>query len=92
MTSSLVLPFLDPSRRYCHGVELGMQVASNMFAGADVVKGYFRAENEEQIRLACYRLGYAVRELKPWRWEGKRTGWVWMLLVRDPLLTDGAGI
>jgi hypothetical protein len=88
----LLLPFLDKSRRYCYGVELGMQVVARMLSGADEFRGYFRTENEEQIRLACYKLGYEVVELKPWRWERKRTGWVFMRMVRRPYLIDGGGI
>ena len=90
--ASLLVPFLDPSQRYCRGVEYGMMVVTHMLDGRPEVKGYFRSLNEEQIRLTCYRLGYEVSEVAPWRHEGRRTGWVWMVLSRRPDLTDGAGI
>lgn len=91
-THSLLVPFLDPSKKYCYGVEYGMMIVSRMLLGIPILSGYFRTENEEQIRLTCYRLGYVIEELKPWRFEGKRTGWVWMRLTRRPDLIDGAGI
>ena len=80
--NSLLVPFLNKSPTYCYGVEFGMQVMAKMLAADEEIKGYFRTENEEQIRLACYRMGYAVAELKPWRWKRKYTGWVWMKLVK----------
>ena len=78
----LLVPFLDPSPTYCYGVEFGMQVMAKMLAGEEEIRGYFRTENEEQIRLACYRMNYEVSELKPWKWKRKHTGWVWMVLTK----------
>lgn len=80
--NTLLVPFLNDGEEYCHGVELGLQVLAPMLAGQRLITGYFRTENEEQIRLCCYRLGYEVVELKPWRWKRKETGWVWMVLRR----------
>lgn len=84
--SRLLIPFLNKSRAYCYGVELGMQIVAPMLRKTRRIKGYFRTENEEQIRLCCYRMGYAVKELKPRRWKKKATGWVWMVLVRNSAL------
>lgn len=80
--NSLLVPFLNQDPTYCYGVELGMQVLAPMLKKRKVIKGYFRTENEEQIRLCCTRLNYEVRQLKPWKHEGKDTGWVWMRLQR----------
>ncbi len=80
--SALLLPFLNSSPTYCYGVELGMQIIAPMLRSKKRIKGYFRTENEEQIRLACYRLKYELLKCKPWRFEGKHTGWVWMKLRR----------
>lgn len=79
---SLLIPFLDPSQRYCRGVELGMQIIAPMLNGKRVIRGYFRSRNEEQIRLAAHRMGYEVTLVKAWRFEGKRTGWVRMKLKK----------
>ena len=79
---SLLIPFLNKSDDYCHGVEFGMMVAAKMVSGVKRIRGYFRTENEEQIRLACYRMKYDVVELEPWEHEGEDTGWVWMVLKR----------
>jgi hypothetical protein len=77
---ALLLPFLNKDPVYCYGVELGMQIIAPMLRGKRVIKGYFRTENEEQIRLACYRLGYDLLRCKPWRFDRKYTGWVWMVM------------
>jgi hypothetical protein len=82
---TLLLPFLNDDPAYCRGVELGMNVVAPMLRRKKRIKGYFRTENEEQIRLACYRMGYDLVRCKPWRHEGKHTGWVWMdMRVRLP--------
>lgn len=60
-----------------------MQVMAKMIRNAKRIEGYFRTENEEQIRLAAHRMGYSIAELKPWLLRKKRTGWVWMLLVKE---------
>lgn len=101
--NSLVLPFLNQSDDFAYGVEFGFGVVAPMTLGAKTIHGYFRTENEEQIRLACYRFGYDVAELKSWRPREKRpdgtkgrrqeTGWVWMVLEKqgpDELLLAGA--
>lgn len=92
MQYGMLVPFLDPSPTYCYGVEYGMNVIAKMLRTDREFGGYFRTENEEQIRLTCYRLGWEVAELKPWRFEGKCTGWVWMVVRPRPTLIDGAGI
>ena len=90
--NALVLPFLNQSDDFYHGVEFGFGVVAPMVSGEELIQGYFRTENEEQIRLACYRFGYHVEELKPWRPRKKRrdgtrekrqeTGLVWMALTK----------
>lgn len=87
---SLLVPLLDQSPTYCNGVELGMLILAPMLASAPRIQGYFRTENEEQIRLCCYRIGYRVEQLRPWRYKGKYTGWVWMILVRDQPVEESA--
>lgn len=92
---ALILPFLNQSKDFTYGVEFGFGIVAPMTFGAEQIRGYFRTENEEQIRLACYRFGYDVAELKPWRprekrpdgTKGKRreTGWVWMVLEKRDL-------
>ncbi len=77
-SNQLLIPFLNQDPVYCYGVELGLQVIAPMLRGRRVIKGYFRTENEEQIRLACYRMDYELAKCKPWRFEGQDTGWVWM--------------
>lgn len=93
--SRLLVPFLNKDPAYCCGVELGMQVLAPMLNGAEEVRGYFRTENEEQIRLCAHRLGYTVTELRPWRYGRKYTGWVWMVMEkrdeRSSVQTRGAG-
>lgn len=79
---SLILPFLNQDPVYCYGVELGMQILAPMFRKKRVIKGYFRTENEEQIRLACHRLNYELKKCKPWINDGEETGWVYMVLRR----------
>lgn len=61
-----------------------MQIIAPMLRGKRTIKGYFRTENEEQIRLACYRLNYDLLQCRPWRFEGSETGWVWMKLRKRP--------
>lgn len=81
---SLLVPFLNQDPVYTYGVELGMQIVAPMLRKKRVVKGYFRTENEEQIRLTAGRLGYELTRCKPWRFEGSRTGWVWMVMRKRP--------
>ena len=78
----LLIPFLNEDPAYCYGVEFGMRVVVPMCRGRRLIKGYFRTENEEQIRLAASRMGYDVVELKPWHHGGMETGWVWMKMRR----------
>lgn len=78
--NTLLVPFLNQDPTYCYGVELGMQILAPMLRGKRCIEGYFRTENEEQIRLCCYRMGYEVAELEPWFHEDEETGWVWMKL------------
>ncbi len=80
--SSLLVPFLDQSQTYAHGVELGMQVLAPMLRKRRRIRNYFRTENEEQIRLTAGRLGYSVDKIEPWQYEGQDTGWVWMEMNR----------
>ena len=82
---NLIIPFLNNDPIYCYGVELGMSVLAPMFAGQAEISGYFRTENEEQIRLCCHRKGYEVEELKPWKFKRKDTGWVWMKLTKQEI-------
>lgn len=79
---SLLVPFLNQDPVYCHGVELGMQVIAPMLRKRRVVKGYFRTENEEQIRLTAGRLGYVLEEVSPWDDGPEDNGWVYMKMVR----------
>ena len=81
---SLLLPFLNQDPVYTYGCELGLSVLAPMFRKRTVVKGYFRTENEEHIRLACHRLGYDLVRCKAWVCDGEETGWVWMKMRRRP--------
>ncbi len=83
MRHSLLIPFLDKSPTYCYGVEFGMQVIAPMLRGKKCIKGYFRTENEEQIRLAAHRLGYTLVFLRCWKFNGQETGWVYMKLCKE---------
>jgi hypothetical protein len=83
---SLLVPFLNKDPVYCYGVEYGMMIVAPMLRKEPEIKGYFRTENEEQIRLTCYRLDYEVAELKPWRFKRKNTGWVWMVLRKREMV------
>ncbi len=79
----LVCPFLDQDSKYAYGVEFGMLYES-MRRGDKVIKGYYRTENEEQVRLAAHRKGYDVVELKPWKSVGQHdTSWVWIKLRKQ---------
>jgi hypothetical protein len=78
----LVCPFLDQDQKFAYGVEFGMLYES-MRRGDKVIKGYYRTENEEQIRLAAHRKGYDVTELKPWDEGPKDNGWVWIKLRKQ---------
>lgn len=81
---TLLVPFLNHDPVYAQGVEFGMQVMALMNRGKRVVRGYFLSENEEQIRVAGCRMGYTLTKCKPWKFEGKETGWVWMVLRKEP--------
>jgi hypothetical protein len=80
---SLLVPFLNNNPVYCYGCELGLQVLAPMLRKKKKIKGYFRTENEEQIRLCCYRMNYELKKCKPWYFKGKETGWIWMVMKRN---------
>lgn len=78
----LVCPFLDQDSKFAYGVEFGMLYES-MRRGDKAIKGYYRTENEEQIRLAAHRKGYDVVELKSWNDGPPDNGWVWIMLRKQ---------
>ena len=68
----LVLPFLDPSPSYAHGVEMG-RLCERM-KHEDEIKDYVTIENQEQVTLAANRLGWQINKMEPW--EGG--DWFWL--------------
>jgi hypothetical protein len=83
-----VVPFLNADPVYCYGVEFGMwyKDVSALEPGTEHMQ-YVRTENEEQMRLACIRLGWEVVELKSWDDGPPENGWV-LMRVRKPPESD----
>jgi hypothetical protein len=75
-SNSLILPFLDDSPAYAHGVELGMLFARMKTEAT--IEDYFLRDNQEQITLAANRLGWRVLEMRL-----GPCGWFWCQMKRE---------
>ena len=60
----LLIPFLDDDPAFAYGCQFGMDVVVPVLAKQDVIENYFCLALEEQIRVACHRLGYAIKEYR----------------------------
>lgn len=78
MTNTLVCPFLSDDPVYAHGVEFGL-LYGRMRDSDEPVADYFTRANQDQILLLASRLGWAVREIKPWD-----KFWFWCHLEKMP--------
>lgn len=76
---SLVLPFLDESSSFAHGVEVGMLYQRMRFGGERVIEELFLIDNEEQILLMAGWLGWHVVWSKPI----ETPGWVRIRMRRE---------
>lgn len=79
-----LVPFLNQDPVYTYGVEFGFwwKDVQAMDPGGERT-AYVRTENEEQMRLACTRMGWEVTDLRPWDDGPPDNGWV-LLTVRKP--------
>ncbi len=81
---SLVVPFLDDSSPYAHGVEFGMLYARmRASSGEDAIEDLFMVGNQDQILLAASRVGWHVQEVADAApGMAKCEGWFWCKMVR----------
>jgi hypothetical protein len=73
---TLVCPFLADDPTSAHGVEFGLLFA-RMNSGEEKIKGYFCRQNQERILLLANRMGWGVKQVKPW---GK--DWFWCVMKK----------
>lgn len=73
----LLVPFLDTSDSFAHGVEFGMifeQLKVCREAG-EPFRQYVTIANQEQLTLAANRLGWHIETMRPW---GDQWFWIEM--------------
>jgi len=72
----LVVPFLEDNPLFALGCQFGMDVAKPMIEHQDLIEGYFSVKIEEQIRIACHRMGYNIVDYRIhdefWVWISMR--------------------
>ena len=76
-TTGLICPYLDQDPKYALGVEFGIIWMRMRDDNEDVIQEYFTTANQDQILLACPRLGWRCVEMK--RWD---EFWTWYHLER----------
>jgi hypothetical protein len=77
----LLVPFLDRSDSFAHGVEFGM-IWERMKAcreAGEPFADYVTTANQEQLTLAANRLGWTVEEMRQEADWGEH--WVYVVLV-----------
>jgi hypothetical protein len=74
----LVCPFLTDDPMFAYGVEFGLLYA-RMRGGAEaIISDYFCRENQDRILLLASRLGWSVKQIKPWDKD-----WFWCALEKE---------
>lgn len=77
----LVVPFLNQSSDFAHGVEFGMLYARMRGGGEDEIRGLFLVGNQDQILLAAGRTGWhveCVAEADPELASHAAKGWFYL--------------
>lgn len=64
-SNTLVCPLLNDDPMSAYGVEFG-RLCSRMRDSDGPVAEFFTRSNQDQILLLACRLGWSVREVKPW--------------------------
>jgi len=77
-TNALLCPFLNQDPAYALGVEFGLLWGLMQDEVTAELEGYFTRANQDQILLACNRLGWRAAEMKP-----HDEGWMWYRLERN---------
>jgi hypothetical protein len=77
-TYGLICPFLDHDPKFAYGVEFGTLYVRMREGTEDVIEGYFCRANQDQILLACSRMGWRVAVMEP---QGR--DWMWFRLEKN---------